>query len=300
MSRIEWPTVALILACTATWMASTWLAGHGYPAMLALAAICVTLHSSCQHEVLHGHPTRSRLVNEAFVFLAPGLFFPYRRFKTLHLQHHNDPLLTDPYEDPETNYLAEADWERMPAPVQWLRQLNNTLLGRIMLGPAIGVIGFYLAEASPISSGDRRVQLAWLLHAAGVAIVLWWAMAVCGLGFWTYLLLVAYPGYSLLTLRTFLEHRAEREVKHRTCIIEDPTGIFGLLFLNNNLHLVHHNQPTVAWYDIPAIYRRDKARLLEQNASYTFPSYWAIVRRYAVRSKGPLPHPFLRRKQADG
>ena len=58
-------------------------------------------HSSLQHEALHGHPTRSAALNEALVFLPLGLLFPYRRFKMLHLRHHNNSALTDPYDDPE-------------------------------------------------------------------------------------------------------------------------------------------------------------------------------------------------------
>jgi fatty acid desaturase len=292
--RIEWPTVAVILATTASWMLATWAAGQlGWWPMLLVAVICVTLQSSCQHEVLHGHPTRSRFVNEALVFPALGLFFPFRRFKTLHLKHHNDPNLTDPYEDPETNFMAKADWDRLPGWVQQLREINNTLAGRLLLGPAIGVPGFWLAEARLMAGGDRRVILAWLLHAAGVALALWWVMAVAGIGFWTYLFAVAYPGYSLLSLRTFLEHRAEEVVPYRTCIVEDPSGIFGLLFLNNNLHYVHHSVPTAAWYELPRKYLEAKQEYLALNGGYTFPNYWSLARRYMFRSKAPVAHPFL-------
>ena len=42
----------------------------------------VALHSSLQHEALHGHPTRHAPVNEALVFLPLGLFYPFRRFKS--------------------------------------------------------------------------------------------------------------------------------------------------------------------------------------------------------------------------
>lgn len=293
--RIEWPTVAIAAACTGVWMAATWAAGRDGPwPLLALAALCVTLHSSLQHEALHGHPTRSRLLNEALVFPAPGLFIPYRRFKTLHLKHHNDPNLTDPYEDPETNYMAKADWDRLPRAVQAVRVFNNTLVGRLIIGPAIAVIGFALSELRLLAAGDRRIWLAWLLHAGGVAMTLGWALGVCGLGFWTYLLTVAYPGFSLLMIRTFLEHRAEREVPERTCIVEDASGLWGLLFLNNNLHVVHHLEPAVAWYRLPALYARDRVHFRSVNGGYGFPSYWTVMRRYAFRSKSPVPHPFMR------
>ncbi len=245
--------------------------------------------------MLHGHPTRNRFLNEALVFPALGLFFPFRRFKTLHLKHHNDPNLTDPYEDPETNYMAASDWDRLPAWVQRLREVNNTLLGRLLFGAAIGVPGFWLAEARLIAGGERRVMVAWLLHAAGLALALWWVIGVAGIGFWTYLFAVAYPGYSLLSLRTFLEHRAEEVTPHRTAIVEDPSGLFGLLFLNNNLHFVHHNLPTAPWYELPGKYREEKMQYRALNGGYIFPSYLDLARRYLLRSKAPVAHPFFGR-----
>jgi len=295
-SHIEWPTVALIAACTGVWMGACWLAGReGMWPTLAIAALCVTLHSSLQHEVLHGHPTRNRPLNEVLVFLAPGLVIPFRRFRALHLKHHNDPHLTDPYEDPETNYMASADWDKLPWPVQRLRQVNNTLLGRVLIGPAVAILGFWASDARLLLAGDQRVRLAWGLHLWSLGLTLGWVMGVCGLNFWTYLLAAAYPGFSLLMVRTFLEHRAEQDVPSRTCIVEDASGVFGLLFLNNNLHLVHHLDPAVAWYKLPGLYARDKARYLTLNGGFRFKSYWAILRGYAVHAKAELPHPFLRR-----
>ena len=78
-----------------------WSSGPPIPfAALALLAVTIALQSSIVHEVLHGHPTRNALVNEAFVFLPIGLVWPYRRFKALHLRHHADERLTDPFDDP--------------------------------------------------------------------------------------------------------------------------------------------------------------------------------------------------------
>ena len=88
MRRVEWPTVGLLLACYTLWGVMTALYSEIGPVFLILlTAPLVTLHSSLQHEALHGHPTRSTAVNEALVFLPLGLLFPYRRFKMLHLRH---------------------------------------------------------------------------------------------------------------------------------------------------------------------------------------------------------------------
>src|SRR5688500_6072127 len=117
---VAWPTFVVLSACYAGWLAATWFyADLGPWLFLALTAPVVTLHSSLQLEALHGHPTRSAALNDALVYPPFGLLFPYRRFKTLHLRHHNDAALTDPYDDPESFYLAAADWRKLPA---WLQR----------------------------------------------------------------------------------------------------------------------------------------------------------------------------------
>jgi fatty acid desaturase len=183
--RVEWPTIVLIVACTATWLATTYAAGqNGWWPLLFVTLLSVTLHSSLQHEVLHGHPTRNRLINEALVFFPIGLFFPFRRFRTLHLTHHNDSRLTDPYEDPESNYFSPEDWERLPRWMQRIREANNTLIGRLTIGPFMGVPGFWASEFKIMLAGDRKVLFAWGLHALGLVAVLYWVVAVARVDPW--------------------------------------------------------------------------------------------------------------------
>ena len=104
--------------------------------------VAVALHSSLQHEVLHGHPTRNARFNEALVFLPIGIFYPYRSYKRTHLQHHADERLTDPFDDPESYYRAMGDWEKMPAFIKVLLAWNNTFIGRLVIGPPLMVVGF--------------------------------------------------------------------------------------------------------------------------------------------------------------
>src|SRR5262245_48553749 len=125
MRRIEWPTLGLLVACYTLWgVATVFYSSLGGLLLVILVAPLVTLHSSLQHEALHGHPTRSTTLNEALVFLPLGLAFPYRRFKMLHLRHHNDAALTDPYDDPESFYYAIADWHGLPAWFQRILDFN--------------------------------------------------------------------------------------------------------------------------------------------------------------------------------
>ena len=53
-----------------------------------LLAFVIALHSSLQHEVLHGHPFKEKWLSELTVFPAIGLFIPYQRFRDTHLAHH--------------------------------------------------------------------------------------------------------------------------------------------------------------------------------------------------------------------
>ncbi len=294
MRRIEWPTLGVLIGCYALWVVATALYGEIGPLLLVLAvAPLVTLHSSLQHEALHGHPSRSAAVNEALVFLPLGLLFPYRRFRMLHLRHHNDNALTDPYDDPESFYYAIADWHRLPAWIQRVLDFNNTFAGRLLVGPLVMFVGFLGRDLQLIGAGERNVLRAWLHHAAGLAVVLVWTIGICGIPVWIYFA-AAYIGLSILNVRTFAEHQAHEAPGGRTVIVE-ASPIFALLFLNNNLHYVHHENPRVPWYKLPALYRAHRAAFLAANESYSFRGYGEMIRRYLFRTKSPVPHPFLRR-----
>jgi len=286
---VEWPTLALIVACYLLWViATTWAAAVWLPLAIALLTFTATLHSSLQHEVLHGHPFRSRRANEALVFLPVGLCFPYRRFRDLHLAHHRDERLTDPYDDPESNFLDPAVWARLPRWKQRLFRANNTLLGRMALGPAIGIAGFVAGDWKAIRAGDREIARAWVLHVVGLFIIGGW-IAIVPMPLWAYVV-AAYLGMSVLKIRTFLEHRAHEAAPGRTVIVERG-GILGFLFLYNNLHIVHHTRPRVPWYRLPALYAAERDAFLARNHGYLYASYGEIFRRYFLRAKDPVPHP---------
>lgn len=289
---VDWPTLLLLIACYAVWgLGITWLSTIWLPLAIVVTAVAVTLHSSLQHEVLHGHPFRIRLLNEATVFLPLGLIFPYGRFRDSHLAHHRDEFLTDPYDDPESNFQDPELWEHMVRPIRWLLRFNNTLLGRMVVGPMIGAIIFVAKDIRSMAQGDRAISRDYLLHLVGLIIV---ARIVQGSDMpgWAYLV-SAYVGMSILKIRTYLEHRAHDLARCRTVII-DGGVILPFLFLNNNLHVVHHAKPTVAWYRLPALYRANREEYLRRNEGYRYGSYGEVFRRYFFRAKDPVPHPNMR------
>jgi len=288
----DWPTVLVLAACYGLWGLASTMLWEAAPALaFVVLAVTVAWHSSIQHEALHGHPFRDPRLNAALVFPALGLFVPYGRFRDTHLAHHLDAVLTDPYDDPETNYLDPAVWDRLPGWQRRVLSFNNTLLGRLVVGPAVGMAGFVAADLRAIRGGDRRGLEGWLWHVPAVALAalwVWWAP----LPVWAWLL-ACYAGLSLLKIRTFLEHQAHERVRGRTVVIEDR-GPLAWLFLNNNYHVVHHMHPRVPWYRLPGLYAANRERYLARNEGYAFRSYAEVFQRFFLRAKDPVPHPFYR------
>jgi fatty acid desaturase len=293
LNRVEWPTVVLLAACYGLWgMGVFVLPAVSLGLAVAVTAWAVAQHSSLCHEAIHGHPTRSPAVNAALVFPALVLVIPFGRFRDTHLAHHQDADLTDPYDDPESNYLARRDWEGLPAALRLLLRANNTLAGRLVLGPVLGVATWVADDLRAAWQGNRAVIAAWLWHVPAVSLVLLCVLA-SPMPLWAYGL-AAYLALSLLKIRTFLEHQAHERARGRTAIVEDR-GPLALLFLNNNLHVVHHMHPRVPWYRLPQLYRANRERYLGVNGGYRYRSYGEIVRRYLWTPKDPVVHPLMRR-----
>ncbi|MCA0433141.1 MAG: fatty acid desaturase [Proteobacteria bacterium] len=288
---VEWPTVGLIAAVYLVIALLVWF-HHVIPwwLILPIGAYCAALHASLQHEVLHGHPTRRRLVNEALVFPTLTFWLPYGRYRDLHLKHHNDLHLTDPTEDPESYYLLPDHWAALPGLKRLLFQINQTLAGRMLIGPAISIVRIWSSEFSAIARGDREIARAWAWFALSCAITLFYVIAVAGMPLWKYIILIAYPGISLALVRSYCEHQAADEVNHRTIIVE-ASPFWSLLFLYNNLHVAHHTKPALAWYKLPAYYRAERAALIAQNNGYTMQGYGEIFRRFFFKAKEPIPYP---------
>ena len=286
---VEWGTLALILACYAGWGGVVfWLSGHSAALAVVLAGLLIAFHSSLCHEALHGHPFRSRALNEALMTLPLTLVIPYGRFRDTHLAHHRDERLTDPFDDPESNFLCPVVWAGLASWQKSLMRANNTLLGRMLLGPVISQITFMAADWRLIRAGCRPVIRDWLLHGVGAAVVIWIvSLSPMSLGAYG---AAVYLALALLKVRTFLEHRAHDEVTARTVLVEER-GPLAFLFLNNNLHIVHHMHPGVPWHALPRLYRRHQAAYRSANQSYVYRSYLQVFRQYLLRPKDPVPHP---------
>jgi fatty acid desaturase len=287
----EWQTWLVIIGF---WTAFGLLTWHWtmlpWWLLVPAGAYLVCLHGSLQHEAVHGHPTRNPFVNELLLFPAVSLWFPYRRYRKLHLTHHRNDDLTDPAIDPESNYMDPQAWAKTPRVLRRLYSINNSMLGRFVLGPAITTTHFTISEVKLMAAGDFQAIKAWTLHGLGIAIVYGWVSVICEMPFLYYLFAIAYWGNSLTMMRSYAEHRAHDKVSCRIVIVES-NPLVSFLYLNNNLHMAHHELPRLPWYRLPAFYANNRERLLKENCAYVMRGYGEIARRWLLTPKEPVAHP---------
>lgn len=251
----------------------------------------VAWHGSFQHETIHGHPTRSPLLNALLGYAPLALWLPYAVYRRSHVAHHRTPHVTDPFEDPESRYLGRCEG-RSGRLIRLVARVQATLAGRLLLGPFLSVGDFLLRELHRAVHDPRTTLRDWLPHLAAVLLICAW-LRLCHLDLATYALCFVYPGTALTLLRSYAEHRADPLPGRRVAIVE-RAGPFALLFLNNNLHAAHHRAPGLAWYRLPAFHRRHRARLLADNGGFVYRGYGEIARRFLLRSHDILVHPDYR------
>jgi fatty acid desaturase len=225
-----------------------------------------------------------------------SLFIPYPLYRRSHLWHHRfgGRILTDPIVDPESFYLTQGFMAEASAPVRFLCRANTTLLGRLILGPPIATVIFLAGPARSLALGHGREWRIWAAHGAAVATVLLWVVGVCKINVFVYLACFVYPGQALTLLRSFAEHRASADPAHRTAVVE-ANPLLSLIFLYNNLHVVHHDRPTLPWYALPAAWRQlqaDRGDTPARTADMVYAGgYLEVLGRYFLRPVIDVEHP---------
>ncbi len=294
--KTEWITLALTIFCMALWFGAgmMWQTGF-WPVSLVVLPVLAAFHTSLQHETIHGHPTRWPWLNEVLVSLPIAAVFPYRRYKDLHLKHHDDMNLTDPYEDPESYFWPLQKCTTMSPLLFRMFEINNTFVGRLMLGPFLTIIGFARTEFHRLIRKEPGVALAWFYHAIGLALLAAIIIQVFAMPIWIYMIFVIYPALSLTAMRAYAEHQAAENVGARTAVVETHPAV-ALLYLNNNLHIAHHASPRVPWYHLPHLYRERRTQFLNANGHTIFHGYGDIARRFAFTAKQSVDHPYMRRE----
>ncbi|MGA9025806.1 MAG: fatty acid desaturase [Steroidobacteraceae bacterium] len=289
--RYDGPTWLVAAAIYGIWFLLVWYhALLPWWLILPVGAYLVAWQFSLQHEAIHAFRGVPAWLRFALVFPPLGLWFPYPLYRKSHSTHHRDVNLTLPGVDPESYYVKRADWQRMGRLHRTLLIVNQTLAGRMIIGPPLRLWGLLAREARRLRERDFSHLPHWAVHGVALAVLFWFVSGICGFPAWQYCLLVAYPGMSLGLLRAFIEHRAAPNPTERIASVESNL-VFGLLFLNNNLHVAHHLYPTMPWYDIPRYYRENKTRLLEENGHFIYRGYFELVVRYLLRPVFIPVHP---------
>jgi fatty acid desaturase len=295
---IDWPTLALALGIYGTFASLTWLY-HDLPwwLVLPLGAAIVCLQGSLQHEAVHGYPTRWPWLNALIAAPSLNLWLPHGLYRRIHLKHHVDEHLTDPARDPESHYLTPEAWLALSPIHRALREVMMSLAGRMIVGPLYEAACSLTDLARAARTRDWSVLSHWTLHGIVLAGLLWWIVGICGIPLWAYVLLFAWPGNALIQLRGYAEHRAAPDVAARTATIE-AGPLMSFLFLYNNLHALHHAEPTLPWHRRPVRYRAVRTDLLRASRYHLIASYAQLARNYLFEAKEPLLHPLLVRQRS--
>ncbi len=287
---VELPTLLLVVLVYGGWLLATAAYGR-WPlwAVIASVVLLLTLHSSLQHEIIHGHPTRWIRINRLMGMVPLSFWLPFDRYRQHHLAHHNDECLTDPLDDSESYYWIPEHWARLSSLNRgWLR-LQQTLAGRIVLGSFWRIWMFLRSEARAMQD-EPEARHVWIQHLLWCAPVILWLKLVCGMPLWLYIVAMILPANGVLLIRSFAEHRARPEPLQRTAIVEG-SWLLGPLFLFNNLHALHHEAPGLPWYQYNGQYRTERNRLIVQNGALVYSTYFDVARRFLFRAHDALPHP---------
>jgi fatty acid desaturase len=291
MARSEWPTWVVLVTVYGAWLATVFYSAAlgSFFTTVFLILICAW-YMSVQHELVHGHPTRHRWINKVLGYAPLSVWFPYTLYLESHLRHHNDHNLTLPELDPETHYVSRHRWENSSRLMRLLYTARKSFWGRFVFGPAMSLVSVMTEAVNQPMKGNFRYLPMWFIHVALVAALLVTVDAVAGISPAHYLFGIAYPALSLAMVRSYYEHRAADNCKHRI-VINEASLPMRLLYLNNNYHLVHHDMPGLPWYLLPDVYRVNREDYLARCDDFLVPGYGELVRRFGFTAVDQPVHP---------
>lgn len=291
-ARTEWPTWLLLIGVYVGWfslmLCSDWL---GLWLSTLLLIPLVALWMSLQHELLHGHPTRFNALNKLLGYAPFAVWFPYTLYRDSHLLHHNDEDLTLPGIDPESRYLKQHCWDASSPFERAVFQLNKTVFGRLLVGAPIALWHLARDEFLRLRQGKRDAWLMWLTHGAVTVLMLMFIARHSVIPVWHYLCLISVPALSLAAVRSYYEHRPHPQPEQRT-VLNEASWPWNWLFLNNNLHLVHHDLPKLPWYFLPRVYRARREQWLARSGGFLVRGYGELIGRHGLKAIDSPRHPF--------
>lgn len=290
-SQTEWPTWLLLVGFYLAWAFIVFYGGAlGEVFTIALLVPLVVLWMSIQHELIHGHPTRWPAINKALGFLPFAVWYPYDIYRDTHLAHHNDEVLTVPGQDPESRYVTSAFWLQSPGYTRVLLWVDKTLGGRLIIGAPLAVISLVGAEIKGLFHTGRSHWRRWATHLLSVAVLLGLVEQYSAISAIQYIFFVSLPALSIAMIRSFYEHRPSALPEHRT-VINESSGLLSWLFLNLNLHLVHHDLPGLPWFYLPQVYRARREQWVARNNGYVIHGYFQLLHRHLLSPVDCPRHP---------
>jgi fatty acid desaturase len=157
----EWQTALLAMTIYGGWLVLTAYA-HRLPTVVIVLAggWLIAWHGSLQHEVIHGHPSRWPWLNTLIGAIPLSLWLPFGIYRRLHIAHHATPEITDPLEDSESRYLRH-DRSLKGRLRNGVERAQATLIGRLVLGPAIMVTRFFVEELTRLWREPIRTGRHW-------------------------------------------------------------------------------------------------------------------------------------------
>ena len=242
-------------------------------------------HLSMQHETIHGHPFRRQWINDVIGSIPVTLWIPYLCFKRDHIEHHHSDL-THPGLDNESYYVSPEAWASAGPIRRAAYWANRTILFRMFVWTIVSTVTYLWAQIRLMLRGNKQTWFAMVAHVVGLVAVVYFVRSVAGMPLWQFALGTTYGGRILNAIRPFPEHKYQAGVETRTAMV--MAGQFmSLLMLNNNLHVAHHEQPGVAWYEVPNLSARVNAVERAREAGLLYEGGYAeVFRKFSFKPMG--------------
>ena len=284
--RGEWRTIAVVVAVYGLTILTVMRREVLTPWLtIPFLSVLGAWHLSMQHETIHGHPFRRQWINDVIGSIPVTLWIPYLCFKRDHIEHHHSDL-THPGLDNESYYVSPEAWARAGKIRRAAYWANRTILFRMFVWTIVSTLTYLWSIIRQMLRGDKQAWFAMAVHAAGLVVVAYLVRSVAGMPLWQFALGTTYGGRILNAIRPFPEHKYQDGTETRTAMV--MAGPFmSLLMLNNNLHVAHHEQPGVAWYEVPKMSERVNAveRAREVGLLYEG-GYAEVFRKFSFKPMG--------------
>jgi fatty acid desaturase len=163
---------------------------------------------------------------------------------------------------------------------------NRTILFRMFVWTIVSTVTYLWSKIRLMLRGDKQTSLAMATHVAGLVVVVYFVRSVAGMPLWQFALGTTYGGRILNAIRPFPEHKYQSDTEVRTAMV--MAGPFmSLLMLNNNLHVAHHEEPGVAWYEVPNMSARVDAVERAREAGLLYEGGYAeVFRKFSFKPMG--------------